>query len=67
MERVKFCLENINDNEIKKQLIILTNSFERKNKIIENIENLGELETNTKIFLILFCFFCFFLYIIFIL
>ena len=47
MERVKFCLENINDNEIKKQLIILTNSFERKNKIIENIENLGELETNT--------------------
>ena len=40
-------MENINDDEIKKQLIILTNSFEKKNKIIENIENLGELETNT--------------------
>ena len=46
VERVKFCLENINDVEIKNILITLTNSFERKIKIIENIENLGALETN---------------------
>jgi hypothetical protein len=39
LERVKFCLENMNDIEIKKILILLTNSFERK--IIENIGNLG--------------------------
>ena len=39
LERVKFCLENINDIEIKKILILLTNSFERK--IIENIGDLG--------------------------
>jgi hypothetical protein len=38
LERVKFCLENTNDVEIKKILILLTNSFERK--IIENIGNL---------------------------
>jgi len=43
---VKFCLENINDMEIKNILITLTNSFERKIKIIENIQNLGALETN---------------------
>jgi hypothetical protein len=46
VERVKFCLENINDMEIKNILITLTNSFERKIKIIENIQNLGALETN---------------------
>ena len=46
VERVKFCLENINDMEIKNILITLTNSFERKIKIIENIENLGALEIN---------------------
>jgi hypothetical protein len=45
VERVKFCLENINDMEIKNILIILTNSSERKIKIIVNIENLRELET----------------------
>ena len=39
LERVKFCLKNINDIEIKKILILLTNSFERK--IIENIGDLG--------------------------
>jgi hypothetical protein len=39
LERVKFCLENINDVEIKKILILLTNSYERK--IIDNIGNLG--------------------------
>ena len=39
LERVKFCLENINDIEIKKILILLTNSFERK--ITENIANSG--------------------------
>ncbi len=38
-------MENINDMEIKNLLIILTNSFERKIKIIDNIENLGELFT----------------------
>ena len=47
VERVKFCLENINDMEIKNILITLTNSFERKIKIIENILNLGALETNS--------------------
>jgi len=46
VERVEFCLENINDMEIKNILITLTNSFERKIKIIENIQNLGALETN---------------------
>ncbi len=30
VERVKFCLENINDMEIKNILIILTNSFKEK-------------------------------------
>ncbi len=47
VERVKFYLENINDMEIKNILITLTNSFERKIKIIENILNLGALETNS--------------------
>jgi hypothetical protein len=32
--------------EIKNILITLTNSFERKIKIIENIQNLGALATN---------------------
>jgi len=47
---VKFCLENINDMEIKNILITLTNSYERKIKIIENIQNLGALETNIFFF-----------------
>jgi hypothetical protein len=38
-DRVKFCLDNINDLEIKKTLILLTNSFERN-----SIENLIDLE-----------------------
>ncbi len=50
VERVKFCLENINDMEIKNILITLTNSYERKIKIIENIQNLGALETNIFFF-----------------
>ena len=38
LERVKFCLDNINDKEIMEILVLLTNSFERKIKQIENIE-----------------------------
>ena len=43
---MEFCSENIKDMEIKKILIILTSSFDRKLKITENIENIGVLETN---------------------
>ena len=45
LERVKFCLDNINDKEIMEILVLLTNSFERKIKQIENIEIEGNLET----------------------
>ena len=45
LERVKFCLDNINDKEIMEILVLLTNSFERKLKQIENIEIEGNLET----------------------
>ena len=34
LERVKFCLDNINDKEIMEILVLLTNSFERKIKQI---------------------------------
>jgi hypothetical protein len=46
LERVKFCLDNIKDKEIKEILIFLTNSFERKIKQIENIEIIVNLETD---------------------
>ena len=45
LERVKFCLD-IKDKEIKEELILLTNSFERKIKQIENIEIIEKLETD---------------------
>ena len=45
LERVKFCLDNINNKEIMEILVLLTNSFERKIKQIENIEIEGNLET----------------------